>query len=349
MSKYRTRVELGKDANGNRIRKWAYGDTKPELERNIRLIIAEHEKNENPSDITFKDYSRQWFNAYKSGREAATRNMYDFILGKFGALDPLRVRDIRQTNLQMIITDNQDSPRVCEQIRMTLRQIFRVAVQDGIIVRNPAAGLEIPRRYRADQRALTEKELKAIRRAQLDPQDRMWITILFYFGLRPGEALALMPQDFDFRNNILHIRRSIGYNKNSPYIKTTKTGDCRDLPIPVAAIRPLRAYLRTLETPYLFTMRGGYLVTKTSQHNMWKRIRAEINRKLGGNDMVDATNGLRPYTFRHNYCTMCYYSGISLKKCQELMGHHTLQMIMQVYAHLDNTKEPVEELRKMTL
>lgn len=53
--------------------------------------------------------------------------------------------------------------------------------------------------------------------------------------------------------------------------------------------------------------------------------------------------GLTAHMFRHNYCTMLYYSGISLKKAVELMGHSDLKMIMEVYAHLDEKKEAVQE------
>lgn len=51
---------------------------------------------------------------------------------------------------------------------------------------------------------------------------------------------------------------------------------------------------------------------------------------------------LTPHLFRHNYCTMLYYSGISQKKAVELMGHSDINMIMNVYAHLDEQKEKVQ-------
>lgn len=53
--------------------------------------------------------------------------------------------------------------------------------------------------------------------------------------------------------------------------------------------------------------------------------------------------GLTAHIFRHNYCTMLYYSGVSQKKAVELMGHSDIKMIMEVYAHLDEQKEAVRE------
>lgn len=54
---------------------------------------------------------------------------------------------------------------------------------------------------------------------------------------------------------------------------------------------------------------------------------------------VDKINGITSYTFRHNYATMLYYSGISLKQAAKYMGHSDTKMIMEVYAHLDESKE----------
>lgn len=61
-------------------------------------------------------------------------------------------------------------------------------------------------------------------------------------------------------------------------------------------------------------------------------------------------NGLTQYISRHNYCTELYYSGISLKEAQRLMGHSDYSMIMKVYSHLDEIKENTQDkLRKISL
>ena len=45
------------------------------------------------------------------------------------------------------------------------------------------------------------------------------------------------------------------------------------------------------------------------------------------------------YNLRHSYGTMLYYSGIGLKKAQELMGHSSAKMLYEIYAHLDEERE----------
>ena len=45
------------------------------------------------------------------------------------------------------------------------------------------------------------------------------------------------------------------------------------------------------------------------------------------------------YNLRHSYGTMLYYSGIGIKKAQELMGHSSAKMLYEIYAHLDEQRE----------
>ena len=72
---------------------------------------------------------------------------------------------------------------------------------------------------------------------------------------------------------------------------------------------------------------------------MNEAVTTERERLIG----AEPITGLTAHIFRHNYCTMLYYSGISQKKAVELMGHSDIKMIMEVYAHLDEKKEAVQE------
>ncbi len=80
---------------------------------------------------------------------------------------------------------------------------------------------------------------------------------------------------------------------------------------------------------------------------MWERIIKKMNAAVTSDKEkeigAEPIQGLTAHIFRHNYCTMLYYSGISQKKAVELMGHSDLKMIMEVYAHLDEEKEAVQE------
>ena len=42
--------------------------------------------------------------------------------------------------------------------------------------------------------------------------------------------------------------------------------------------------------------------------------------------------------FRHTYATNLYYAGIDIKTAQYLLGHASVQMTMDIYTHLDNSR-----------
>lgn len=52
------------------------------------------------------------------------------------------------------------------------------------------------------------------------------------------------------------------------------------------------------------------------------------------------------YKYRHNFCSNLYYEGvkpgkISILKAAEISGH-TIEVFLQTYCHIDDSKEDVE-------
>lgn len=336
--KYVKQITLGYQADGKPYRKRIYANSKAELDRNIHKALSEYELIKNPSNITFKKYAERWMETYKASREAATIEMYQNALRKTDSIDYMRMKDIRLSDLQKILANNFDHPNACAKIRLTFAQIWACALQDGIISDDFTKRLETPKMKVTEGRALTDEEKSAIKAAELTDEERIYIYLLFYLGLRPQEALALTPEDFN--GDTVTIQRAVGYQGNKPYIKTTKTMNIRVMPIPDDFQPFLDYYLSQLKQPYLLG-RNNNIMSKTVKSDLWLSIKKKIEDKLG------YETDLHPYVFRHNYCTMCFYSGISLKKCQYLMGHSSVQMIMKIYTHLDDSKEPLDKLKSM--
>ena len=173
--------------------------------------------------------------------------------------------------------------------------------------------------------------------------------LLFYFGLRRGECLALTKSDIDFKKKILTVNKAVVFDVNTPIVKTGAKSDAgnRTIPIPESVSSYLKGYLKSINTFYLFPGKNTEVLSKTQYVKMWERIIKKMNdavtsekEKIIGAQPIQ---GLTAHIFRHNYCTMLYYSGISQKKAVELMGHSDIKMIMEVYAHLDEEKEGVQE------
>lgn len=345
--KYSQYISLGKTTDGKRIRKRIYANSKNELALQKAQLQEQYKNCSLPIDISFGEYSKRWMEAFKSNIEASTQEMYLYALRKVERLYSVPLKNIKVIELQEIINENAEHPRACQQISLTLKQIWNSAINDDLVTKNIAKQLRLPAYVKRERRALTKAERDAIKACDFEPLEKIYIYSLYYLGLRPAEALALQPVDFDFLNHTVTISRSCGYKVNTPYLKIPKTKKKRTIPLPAEYEKFVKEYIKELHSLYLIHT-DGKLMSKTVKSDMWLKIRKKINVQLGGNDKLDITNGLIPYYFRHNYCCNCYYSGISPLMTSRLMGN-SVEMVMKVYAHLDETKEKLDAIREFCM
>lgn len=344
--KIKRQVCFGRDpVTGKRIRKWVYGNKESEVNRRIREIEKELESVRNPSDATFRTYSEQWLETYKAHKSVNTYKMYDSVIKKCSDLNGYQIREITHSQLQAVISRNIEHARLCQQIRLTLQQIFKTAVRDGIIASNPAEDLELPHYKAAEKRALTEAERKIIRTVKLPERERAFLDVLYYFGLRRGEALALTRSDFDFKTLLLTVNKSIAFDGNDSITKDTKTHVARYVPIPKQIQKRMKAYVAFCGFR-LFANADGTQMTRSGFRTMWERIADAVNKAAGGTDDLKVFK-ISPHMLRHDYATRLYYvPGISTKKKADILGHQE-QLFLRLYSHLDDEKEDLDTFRKL--
>ena len=346
--KYNKQKSFGYDANGKRIIKWFHADSKSDLERQIQKYRMQLELTPNASNIRFKDYAEQWRTTYKGNRSKATQDMYKYALTHTEIIDNLPLTRITKTKCQECIQTVWDKPTTAKNLANTLRQVFNTAVQDGMLMRNPSLNLDLPKKPKPKFHLITEREQKAIDEAELNPQDRMFVTILQTFGLRPSEALALTVSDFDFSSMTLHITKSVELgNDNQSVIKGTKTGASRDIPIPFSLKPIIMNYFKEIRGFYLFVDKDTTLVSKSGYRAISRRILSEINKKMGGDDTFNMIPNFSMYCFRHKRATELFYltqkGVISILQASKLMGH-SVNVFLNTYSHIDESKESLQRI-----
>lgn len=351
--RYATTIMCGYKPDGKPNNIFLSAKTEKELREKIAETKMKIKADEivKESDMLLKDYADMWYKTYKASVEINTKAMYKNAIDKHikPNIGYLPLNKIKRSDIQNLINKNQDHPRTCEIIRMTLLQILNSAIDDKLLTENIARKVTLPKRNKSEKRALSDIEKKAIKKADLSLTEKAFINLIFYFGLRRGEALALTKSDINLKRNVLIVNKTVVFDGNNPIIKTGAKSDAgnREIPIPIGVKPFLRDFLKQVDTFYLFKGKNAEIVTKSQYVKMWNRIVRKLNdsatsdkeKKLG----VKKINGLTAHIFRHNYCTMLYYSGVSQKKAVELMGHSDVKMIMEVYAHLDEQKESVQE------
>lgn len=359
--RYCTHLDLGYDENGKRIRKTFYGKTIKELDEKIlkaKIQINNGTMVKN-NDTNFYEYAVSWMNTYKSITAINTKAMYENIIERHlkNTIGHLTISEITKSDIQNIINERYEHYETCSKIMLTLKQIFNAAIDDNMIHKSPAKNITMPPKPLTTKRALTELEKEAILSAELLPMQKCYLYILFYCGTRREETLALTKQDIDLKNHTISVNKAIVFDKNNPVISKTKNHtSTRTIFIPDDGFGTIKAYVQNCRSLYLFTKQNGDLMTQSSYTKFWQTIIKCLNRAIMTEKQWNAVecmpkkiraknrpiNDLTAHIFRHNYATMLYYSGISLKKAAALMGHADTKMIMEVYSHLDDLKEQTE-------
>ena len=321
------------DQNGIEIKVRVYGRTLDEIDAKIEKVKEDNKRGlYKEPDITVFRYTERWLEIISGKCAENTYKSYEYsvkhIREKLGAL---QLRRLNKQDIQTAVDSFKDHPRTAQVFRMTLNRICESAINDLIIARNPCRGVLLPPYKAKEKRALTDIEIKAIEAADLDAEERLFISLLYYCGLRRGEALALGRGDIDLERGILTVNHSLAFDVNKGQLKEPKTKTSRRaIPIPAELREQLAVYDYDF---YLFTRRGD-LFTLSAFTKMWKRIIEKLN-AAAGSGSIKRVQGLTPHIFRHNYASLLYKQGVDVKTAQKLLGHSTIAVTMDIYTHLE--------------
>ena len=183
-------------------------------------------------------------------------------------------------------------------------------------------------------RSLTQAEQDALLRAIKGHRGEVFISIMYYCGLRPSEVSALQWKDIDLEKNIISVYKAV---KQDGSIGDTKSSaGVREVPVPIKLSTLLKKQRREPFSPVCGQRNGHH--TKWSVRRMWQDIKKRTEAELGR--PFDA----RLYDIRHTYCTNLEKAGVPINIASRLMGHSNIGITSKIYTHASD--EAVEIARK---
>lgn len=344
--RFQKNIQIGIDpATGKRKFKTIYARTKIEL-RDKEIEIRNALNTGTYADdkgLTVGEWALKWLELEKASVSPPTRANYKLAIDKHIVpnIGDIALRNLTRSDIQLIVNNNIDKPHACKHIRLTIKQILNAAVEENLIYKNVASKLSLPKIPKPNKRQLTDIEREALKKADFNEIENLFINILLYTGARRGEILALATNNVDLKNRIIRIRETLVLNSSKPYIKSTPKTDAgnRDIPIPDALYVILKTYLKQNKDFYLF-LHNGKLFTQGSYGWFFSGIIKKMNYAAGGTEDLKVIHGLTAHIFRHNYATNLYYAGIDLKQAQYLLGHSNIKITLEIYTHLEEDKIP---------
>lgn len=324
------------------------GKTEAEAVEKLSALLAAAKEGRIITDSTMQvdAWFRQWKAVYKdnSGIIQKSLMVYDEKYWKYlhPAIGHMRLRDVRDIQLQSILNSQAGkSFSHVTKLRMVMQEMFRQAYRSRLIRFDPSVDLRLPMNVKKSYRSITEEERAHILEVAQDHPSGLWVLIILYAGLRPGEAAALQWKDIDFENNEIHVYKAV--ESGSARIKSPKTqAGIRDIPMrQELRYRLLKERGKPFE--YLFPNRDGNVRSQFSVRRLWMSFAKALDIHMGatteGNTVVKhaIAPDLTLYCLRHTFCTDLQRAGVEINIAKELMGHSSISVTADIYTHRDQT------------
>lgn len=356
-----------------------YAKSQAELMEKIR----QHERREDTgtltdnSKLTCQEWFAYWLKQYNKERKANTLEQYEMIFRLYvnPVIGFIQLKKLTSDNLIYLYNKMADDGKSARTRQLTYVVVGK-ALQDAVnctppkIAVNPNKSIKpiknpkkqaqflTPEQQTKLQAILDSKEIITTKNTQRYCNYSLMCTVALAGGLRKGEIVALHVSDLDFKNNRIHVHRTIDRVKileNSEKPDAKKTKLIEDTPktaqgnryvdMPEAVMIRLKDFLKSkkavkeenniisieekLKDSYVFATPNG---TPVEPSNFFRAFTKYI--KAAG------LSGIKIHSLRHSYATRELEAGIPVNVVSEQLGHSNPSITMNVYQHV------IPELKK---
>ena len=271
----------------------------------VNTLFERYMATKNIKERTKKNYIRMW--------DYRIRN----------TLGNIRVVDFKTSHVRTFFSALSDEGLAHSTIKGLyglLNPSFELAVEDGIIRKNPVTGtLGDYGAPAKEKEALTleqqEKLLKFVEQSNVYKPHLPMMQVMFGACLRVSETIGLTWSDVDMKNREIHV------GGRSGFIFNTKHGR----PIMPAGVN---SFLKNIVNAY---------------NKKESKLAEEEKRE------PELMPPISSHTLRHTGCTRLGENNVNPKVMQYVMGHSDARITMNVYNHIAEKSHVENEMSKMNL
>lgn len=345
-----------------------YGINNKEIEqkeRELRKTIEAglYTKNRN---ITLDGYFEEWLEGKRNSTKGNTLKSYKAYYYKHisPVLGSRKVQKIERR--EVLRLQNEVSTKLAtttsNMVIKTLKIVLNDAMKDDIIAKNPAAGIKdmkdtSVKATESYHRALTQEEQTAFMAELKTDFFYEFIALLLTTGMRQGEAAALNWSDIDYKQNVIHITKTVTYDENGKI----KIGDSpkseagqRDIPMNDTIKEILKAQKKKsamLQSTNVIAFDDRIFSTVYGNIINSNRVNKSITTCLKALE----TKGIyiehfTAHAFRDTFATRYIEQGGNMQTLKTILGHNSISLTMDLYSHvLPNTKQKEMDSIKITI
>ncbi len=304
--------------------------------------------------ITLSEISPEWLESRRMEIKPSSLASYRYYLKRYiePVLGELLLDELSTRRMERFAAELRQSGRKSKTINQTmtiLRMILRYAEMQDYALAEQHTVRNVRVREKPVE-VLCPEDLESLEEYLLagdggaDPLVRGGIILSLYTGLRIGEVCALQWKHIDLERGILSVEKTISRiyrEEDAPGSRTVleitapKTGHSRRrIPLPGF----LREHLKIFQGPP-----SAYFLTgseKPMEPRVYSRRFHGICRAL---DLKDRNY----HVLRHTFATRCIEAGFDPKTLSEILGHASVGITLNVYAHptMQMKLDAMEKLR----
>lgn len=373
------RYMFRKMVEGNRITITAANIT--DLRKQENDLLCKIDKgarfNTKKAKATLNEYFDYWFTYFaKTGRKATTctnyKSYYNTYIRK--TIGEMPITKIAKLDCQKIINQMVEDGKkhsTMTNLKSCLAAVFESAVDEDVILKNPARNLQIPQTEVKKRTAIDPEQIglfmEYVRNSPQYSNNYPEFLFLFNTGVRVGEMAGLTWDNIDFESNMITIDKTVNRYRKADFGFTIALAS----PKSRTSVRtfPMNSEVRKMllkekfrdtapAAPLPFVDDSGNIrrqvnniVFSNSFGNAWNEpgFLCLINRIVEAYNQEAEETGKKklenfcPHMARHTYTSLAYSAGADVKAVSEILGHASTSVTLDTYAHLTEEKKRQQE------
>jgi integrase len=318
-----------------------YGRSRQEVEQKRALRLAHHlERRLDPQTLTFKGWAERWLEDKQREVRPASYEVYAGHMRRYlvPALGHFKLSEIRVPHINELLYSLPVAPGTKKSVRSTLRTCLQDAVRAELILTNPAS---LSRPPKATKRAAAVFSQQQARRF-LDACEGHFMGLLLMTavmtGMRQGELIGLrwhnvslsQPPAITVAEAMQRKRggqpRHLGEPKTAQSVRT--------VPIPSFLAERLRheqrrqTAIRRADPDW--NPDGFVFVTRNGKPFHDKEVYTQFSKLLERYQLPK----LRFHDLRHTAATLMVEMGTPIEVVSKILGHSTIRLTVDTYAHI---------------
>jgi integrase len=278
--------------------------------------------------ITFAKFSEIWLKTHaETSLKRSTLARYRDIIGRvfMPALGAIPLCNLKAFHIHALAAERLKavSPKTAADELGLMKQMLGCARRWGYIDSDPSEPIKRPRSGNAEIEILNPEEIGKLI-AAIDRRYRLALLTCVLTGMRAGELWALQWPDIDFETLQIHVKRSLWRGEfQSPKSRSS----VRRIAIPQRLALELKKW-KLASSPNELDLVFPNGEGKPACHDNFVKRHFEPALRRAGLKKV------RFHSLRHSNASWRIAAGQNLKFVQNQLGHSSIKITLDVYAHL---------------